>query len=229
VSERDAAPWPPGTAVAAGPLVVPQLAMPGVDAGALVALGQHRLTYVVASDGEELVLVDQHTAHERVRYERILGQLGGGAPASQMLLVPLVCEVPPRLRPLLEEQAPLLRAIGYDVEEFGGGSVRITAVPALLPADDHGATLVAMLGDLVEREEGSWAVSEPMEKLAATVACHSAVRAGQALAREPMARLLADLMAARHPGLCPHGRPTMVRVPQAEVARWFGRTGWRRQ
>jgi DNA mismatch repair protein MutL len=86
-----------------------------------------------------------------------------------------------------------------------------------------------MLGDLTDREEGSWAVSEPLEKLAATVACHSAVRAGQALAREPMARLLVDLHAARQPGLCPHGRPTMVRVPQSEVARWFGRTGWRRQ
>jgi DNA mismatch repair protein MutL len=203
--------------------------MPEAAAGALVALGQHRLTYVVATDGEELVLVDQHTAHERVRYERVLEQVGGGAPASQMLLVPMVVEVPPRLRPLLEAQAPLLRSIGYDVEEFGSRSVRLTAVPALLPADDHGATLLAMLADLMDREEGGWAVAQPLEKLAATVACHSAVRAGQPLGREPMARLLADLMASRQPGLCPHGRPTMVRVPQAEVARWFGRTGWRRQ
>jgi DNA mismatch repair protein MutL len=229
VSEGEAAPWPPGTALAAGPLAVPQLAMPEVAAAALLPLGQHRLTYVVATDGEELVLVDQHTAHERVRYERVLEQISGGAPPSQMLLVPMVVEVPPRLRPLLEAQAPLLRTIGYDVEEFGKGSVRVTAVPALLPADDHGATLLAMLADLMDREEGSWAVSEPLEKLAATLACHSAVRAGQPMAREPMARLLVDLLAARQPGLCPHGRPTMVRVPQAEVARWFGRTGWRRQ
>jgi len=229
VSEAEAQPWPPGSAAPAGVLAPPQLAMPGVPTAALIALGQHRLTYVVATDGEELVLVDQHTAHERVRYERILDQLAGGAPASQLLLVPMVCEVPPRLRPLLEAQGLLLRAIGYDVEGFGGGSVRITAVPALLPADDHGATLLAMLCDLMEREEGGWAVSEPLEKLAATVACHSAVRAGQPLAREPMGRLLADLLSSRQPGLCPHGRPTMVRVPQAEVARWFGRTGWRRQ
>jgi DNA mismatch repair protein MutL len=227
VHEADSEPWPPGAAESSA-AVLPRLAGIG-EAPALVALGQHRSTYVVATDGEELVLVDQHTAHERVRYERILDQMRSGTPASQMLLVPMVCEVAPRLRPLLEAQAPLLRAIGYDVEEFGGATVRITAVPALLPAGDHGATLMAVLHDLAEREDGSWAVSEPAEKLAATVACHSAIRAGQTLAREPMARLLADLLAARQPGLCPHGRPTMVRVPQAEVARWFGRTGWRRQ
>jgi len=86
-----------------------------------------------------------------------------------------------------------------------------------------------VLADLADREEAGWAVREPVEKLAATVACHSAVRAGQALSREPMVRLVADLLKARHPGLCPHGRPTMVRVPQDEVTRWFGRTGWRRQ
>jgi DNA mismatch repair protein MutL len=228
VNESDAEPWMGG-----GPAVMATLPAPATlpDVGAPVplALGQHRNTYVVATDGDELVLVDQHTAHERVRYEKILGQLGAGAPPSQMLLVPMVCEVPPALRPLLEAQAPLLRTIGYDVEEFGGASIRITAVPAVLPADDHGAALLAVLRDLADREDAGWAVSQPLEKLAATVACHSAIRAGQPLAREPMVRLLADLMAARQPGLCPHGRPTMVRVPQAEVARWFGRVGWKRQ
>jgi DNA mismatch repair protein MutL len=72
-------------------------------------------------------------------------------------------------------------------------------------------------------------VARGIERLAATVACHSAVRAGQPLAREAMSRLLCDLMRARQPGLCPHGRPTLVRIPQAEVARWFGRAGWKRQ
>jgi DNA mismatch repair protein MutL len=224
------APWAPAVAgPGARPAPEPVAAQPPLLAGAPLVLGQHRLTYVVASDGEELLLVDQHTAHERVRYERILDELGRGAAASQLLLVPMVCDVPPGLRPLLEAQAPLLRTIGYDVDEFGGGSVRITAVPTLLPAGDHGSNLMVVLRDLSEREEAGWAVSEPIEKLAATVACHSAVRAGQPLGREPMVRLLADLLAARQPGLCPHGRPTMVRVPQAEVARWFGRTGWRRQ
>ena len=221
------APWVPG---GGGPVAVPSepLQEPLVVSGPFV-LGQHRRTYVVASDGEELLLVDQHTAHERVRYELILEQLQRGTPAAQMLLVPIVCDVPPRLRPLLETQAPLLRAIGYDVEEFGGASLRIAAVPALLPAGDHGAALLAVLADLAEREEGGFSVREPVQKLAATVACHSSVRAGQALAREPMVRLLADLLKTEHPGLCPHGRPTMVRVPQDEVTRWFGRTGWRRQ
>jgi DNA mismatch repair protein MutL len=232
VNESPWVPWQPQDgSSAAGPSLatpVPQIGLEGVPP-VLMALGQHRATYVVATDGQELVLVDQHTAHERVRYERLLDQLEQGSPASQMLLVPIVSEVPPRLRPLLDAQAPLLRRVGYDVEEFGGGSIRITAVPALLPADDHGRTLLAMLADLADRDDGDWAVSQAVEKLAATVACHSAVRAGQPLAREAMTQLLHDVLRARHPGLCPHGRPTMVRIPQSEVARWFGRTGWRRQ
>jgi DNA mismatch repair protein MutL len=222
------APWPPEPVAAAGDVPAALLQEP-LLATVPQVLGQHRLTYVVASDGDQLLLVDQHTAHERVRFEQILDRLQGGDAAAQMLLVPIVCDVPPRLRPLLEAHAPLLRSIGYDVEEFGGASLRIAAVPALLPAGDHGAALMAVLADLADREEAGWAVREPLEKLAATVACHSAVRAGQALGREPMVRLVADLLKARHPGLCPHGRPTMVRVPQDEVTRWFGRTGWRRQ
>ena len=225
------APWAPpveGAAVVAGPARVEPLQEP-LLATVPQVLGQHRLTYVVASDGDQLLLVDQHTAHERVRFELILDRLQKGDAAAQMLLVPIVCEVAPRLRPLLEAHAPLLRSLGYDVEEFGGASLRIAAVPALLPPGDHGAALMAVLADLADREEAGWAVREPVEKLAATVACHSAVRAGQALSREPMVRLVADLLKARHPGLCPHGRPTMVRVPQDEVTRWFGRTGWRRQ
>ncbi|HET8645178.1 MAG TPA: hypothetical protein VFO85_06800, partial [Vicinamibacteria bacterium] len=229
VSEGYAQPWPPAANAGAAPAPVAQLPVAGPEAAVLVPLGQHRQTYIVATDGDELVLVDQHTAHERVRFERVMAELGTGAAESQLLLVPLVFTPSPAVRPLLEAQAPLLRGVGYEVEEFGGAAVRITAVPAVMPGGDHGATLLAILRDLAEREDGSWAVSAPAEKVAATVACHSSVRAGQALAREPMARLLADLLAARQPGLCPHGRPTMVRVPQAEVARWFGRTGWRRQ
>jgi DNA mismatch repair protein MutL len=102
-------------------------------------------------------------------------------------------------------------------------------VPAVLGTRDPGPALEAILRDLLERDASEWAVVGARDRLAATLACHSSVRAGQALGLEPMAAIVRDLYATQHRTLCPHGRPTLVRVPRDEVSRWFGRTGWRRQ
>jgi DNA mismatch repair protein MutL len=211
----------------------------GIEAGAERAapqpalvplvLGQHRQIYIVASDGEELVLVDQHTAHERVRFEGLLEDLARRSVASQRLLTPTVVELPPELRPVLDAHADALGEMGYEVDGFGAGSTRVAAVPAVLGARDPRAALERLLRDLREREGGDWTVSGLRERLAATLACHSAVRAGQALAVESMAAIVRDLFRTAHPTLCPHGRPTLVRLPREEVSRWFGRTGWKRQ
>jgi DNA mismatch repair protein MutL len=194
----------------------------------LAVLGQHRLTYIVASDADELVLVDQHTAHERVRFEALLRRAETRLVESQRLLEPEVVAVPPALQPLLGSELPALVDLGFDAEPFGGGTLRIRAVPALLGPRDAGAAVLGLLNDLLEREEKDWIVAGSRDRLAATLACHSAVRAGQALTRETMAAIVSDLQATAHPGLCPHGRPTLVRVPRQDVARWFGRTGWGR-
>ena len=198
------------------------------DAGPFV-LGQHRNTYVVATDGEELLLVDQHTAHERVRFERLQASLAARSVESQRLLVPVVHEIAPRVRPLIEEHAEALAALGFDVEAFGGGSIRIASVPALLGTRDPGPALEALLRELVEREAADWTVSSTRDRLAATLACHSSVKAGEALSRERMGAIVRDLMKTEHPLSCPHGRPTLARIPREDVTRWFGRTGWRRQ
>ena len=218
----------------AGPLLVAEARAFEVEAGAearaeLRVLGQHRNTYIVATDGLELVLVDQHTAHERVRFERLLSRVEGRAAESQLLLVPTVWSLAPELLPLLEEHAEALAGLGYDVEPFGGGSARLRAVPALLGPQEPGAGLERLLRDVRDREGTEWAVASFKDRLAATLACHSAVRAGQALTEESMIGITNDLLKTRHPTLCPHGRPTMVRLPQEDVSRWFGRTGWRRQ
>ena len=192
-------------------------------------LGQHRNTYLVATDGEDLLLVDQHTAHERARFERLMAQLETGAVESQLLLAPLVFTPAPAVRAVLESSGRELAAVGYDVEPFGGDAVRVRAVPALLPAADPGRALEALLRDLLEREGSEWLVAGLRERVAATLACHSAVRAGQPLSLEAMTAIVRDLGRAAHPTLCPHGRPTVVRIPRGEVTRWFGRGGWRRQ
>ncbi len=200
-----------------------------LDSPAPVVLGQHRLVYIVASDGDELVLVDQHTAHERVRFERLLARADKRMVEAQGLLTPAVVELAPNLRPVLEAQVEGLRELGYDVEPFGGGATRLRAVPAVLGTRDPGPALEAILRDLAERDAADWAVASARDRLAATLACHSAVRAGQALGLEQMKTIVSDLLATAHRTLCPHGRPTMVRVPKDELSRWFGRTGWRRQ
>jgi DNA mismatch repair protein MutL len=202
---------------------------PLFPAGPPTVLGQHRNTYIVATDGEDLLLVDQHTAHERVRFELLQDALSRRAVDSQILLAPLVLTVAPVVRPLLEAQAEALRRLGFDVEPFGGDSVRVRAVPAGLGTRDPGPALEGMLRDVLERDAADWIVSGTADRLVATLACHTSVRAGERLPVDKMTAIVQDLAASEHPTLCPHGRATSVRIPRGDVSRWFGRSGWRRQ
>ena len=204
-------------------------AAPLFEAAGPTVLGQHRNTYIVATDGEDLILVDQHTAHERVRYEALVSAHEVHRVESQMLLLPVVVTLAPRLRPVLEGSVDDLRAVGYDVEPFGGDAVRVCAVPAVLAGRDPAAGLEHVLRDLLERETAGGEMAAARHRVFATIACHSAARGGQPLARETMAAIVAGLWQAAQPAVCPHGRPTRVRVPRDDVSRWFGRTGWRRQ
>ena len=201
---------------------------PLLEAAPPTVLGQHRNTYIVVTDGEDLILVDQHTAHERVRFEAVVDGLERHAVESQILLVPLVVTLPPRLRPGLDAHQETLRDLGFDAEPFGGDAVRVAAVPAVLGGRDPGTALETLLAELVDRESADWAVSSARERIAATLACHSAARAGQPLALDAMRAIVNGLWAARQPVSCPHGRPTRVRVPRDDVSRWFRRTGWAR-
>jgi len=215
----------PGPVPAAqpAPVSVPPAALP------VSVIGQHRNTYILVTGGEDLVLVDQHTAHERVKFEALLQRMAARAVESQVLLLPLVVQLPAELRPIVEQSASLLLDLGFDIEPFGGDSLRVRAVPALLGTRDPGPALEGMLRDVRDRETSEWIVSGARERLAASLACHSAVRAGQLLSRESMTAIVQDLARTEHPHLCPHGRATTVRIPQEDVSRWFGRTGWKRR
>jgi DNA mismatch repair protein MutL len=202
---------------------------PLLTPAAPTVLGQHRNTYIVASDGDDILLVDQHTAQERVLFERIRERRAKQGIESQLLLSALTVDLSPDVAALLEEHAVLINALGFDAEPFGGGSVRLRAVPALLGSRDPGVTLQGILRDLLERDAAEWAVAGAEDRLAATLACHASVRGGEPLRQEVMTVIVRDLFAATHPGLCPHGRPTSMRIPREDVARWFGRAGWRRQ
>jgi len=185
----------------------------------LRALGQVGMTYVVAEGPEGLYLVDQHAAHERILFERFLGHRDASAAERQALLEPLPVELTPRQQALVEEMAEALEEQGFSLEPFGERAYLVRAVPAALGEKDVAQAVLRFL-DLVERED---AVSDRRERVAISLACHSAIRAGQALNPEEMRELLRQLEETQMPRTCPHGRPTMIHLSADALAREFHR------
>ena len=181
-------------------------------------LGQVHRTYVVAEGPDGVYFVDQHTAHERVRYEEIQAQRAGAGVASQALLDPLVVDLTPRQWGLLGEGAPSLRALGFAFEPFGERSVLLRAVPAILRLTDLARAFTDVV-DALAMEGPTAGVDAP----SAVLACHSAVRAGDALSPEEIRELLGRLEGLDIWRYCPHGRPIVIRLDAAQLARDFRR------
>ncbi len=189
-----------------------------VPGSVLRPIGQVGPGYLVAEGPHGLVLVDQHAAHERVLYNRLLERLRDGRGASQPLLIPQAVDVEPALLAAAADHRADLANLGLEYEEFGPRSVRITAVPVEMPAGRATAAIQETLAALAEnRGDGA------MEKAAAALACHSAVRFGDVLDISEQRRLLADLEAAAESITCPHGRPTRLLVEWQELTRHFRR------
>lgn len=188
----------------------------------LIPLGQFRETFIIAVDDEGIAIIDQHVAHERVLFERTMERLTRGAIEAQRLLVPLVIELPPGAQEVLEQRQAELTQLGFEVDGFGGGTVRIVAVPALLPMEDSAATVRALADDLEGLDHGA-RVHEALGRLAATVACHAAVKANDRLTHEKMLHILDELRATAYSTICPHGRPVMLRITRRELEKNFER------
>jgi DNA mismatch repair protein MutL len=187
-------------------------------AGVLRPIGQAGPGYLVAEGPHGLVLVDQHAAHERVLYNRLLERLRTGRGASQPLLIPQAVDVDPNLIAAAADHRAELANLGLEYEEFGPRSLRITAVPVELPSGRATAAIQEILAALAEsRGDGA------MERAAAALACHSAVRFGDVLDVAEQRRLLADLETADESITCPHGRPTRLLVEWQELTRHFRR------
>jgi len=179
-------------------------------------LEQVARTYILAADGDTLLLVDQHAAHERIAYERIVDAARSGAP-SEPLLVPLVVELDTEQSAALTELLETLREGGLEIEPFGEGVFRIIATPAGYGARQF--DLAGFLDDLAA--EGKQ--RDVRERVWASLACHCVCVAGERLERGEMTMLLERLQHCRNPMHCPHGRPTMVRLDSQDVARMFKR------
>ena len=217
--EPPAAPSP-SAVEAPSSLGVPQSSASSVRP--MIALGQFRDTFIIAMDDEGLCIIDQHVAHERVLFERIMQRLTTENLESQGMLVPMILELPAAERNALISRAEALAKFGFEVEDFGGDSIKVTAMPALLPRDECDAALRALADDLEGLDRGL-RLEDSLKQIAATTACHAAVKANYPLTLEKMHHILEELRATAYSTVCPHGRPVMLRITRREIEKNFDR------
>lgn len=208
------------------PINVPAPAAPPQSAFKLPPLrvvGQVGETYIVAEAPDGMYLVDQHAAHERVVYERLMRQRGSQSLDRQSLLIPTPVELQPAVVTLLMGHLAELETWGFKLEVDGSGTLLVKEVPVGLLEGEVGPALLE-LGDHLLQAGGS-TPSDWREQALTTIACHSAIRAGQVLSHEEMRQLLQQLERCLMPRTCPHGRPTTLLLSQSQLERQFGRKG----
>jgi DNA mismatch repair protein MutL len=230
LSRQSSAPllWEHGVRVAASPSPVAST-VPNGGSGAVAAtpsqtlpvlrvIGQMGATYIIAEGPEGMYLIDQHAAHERVLYERFWRKRLHGAPDVQALLEPVSFELSPRQWTFIAEQEEALAGHGFEIEPFGDGACVLRALPRSLAEGDVRKAVLEFVDTMFEEGEG-----DRRDRVAMSLACHGAVRAGKTLTIEEMRELARQLEESETPNTCPHGRPTMIHLSAETLAREFGR------
>ncbi len=199
----------------------PQESASGESAPAMASMWQLHETYIMAAIENGLLMVDQHAAHERVLYEQALRRLQGEQAPSQELLFPVTVDLAPDEFSILLEVHGVLEALGFHLERFGGTTVLVHAIPAGLREWRHGA----ILRDVLDHFADLPTQLDIQERIARSVACHGAVKAGQKLSLTEMNALIDQLFATEKPQGDPHGRPVFLRIELDDLHRRFGRSG----
>jgi DNA mismatch repair protein MutL len=194
----------------------------GADIRPMIPLGQFRDTFIIAIDDEGVSIVDQHVAHERVLFEQVMERLTTGRLESQRLLEPIILPLAADARQALAAHAPELERFGFEIDEFGGDSVRVAALPAILDRRAAESAVRALAADLEGLDRGA-GVEEGLRRLAATTACHAAVKANYPLTHDKMAYILDELRRTAYSSVCPHGRPVVLRLSRREIEKNFQR------
>ena len=184
----------------------------------LRVVGQVMSSYIVAEGPDGLYLIDQHAAHERVRFDKLRRQREKSQPDLQGLLEPSTFEVTPRQDEILKSCYGELADFGFSLEPFGDRTYLVRTVPAMVAGDDWPGMLREMLDALSGEVRSKWE-----EKMIASIACHGAVKSGQTLSDDEMRALVRQLEQAVNPHTCPHGRPTVIKLSTAQLEREFGR------
>jgi len=187
-------------------------------------IGQYRDSFLLLEDGHGLVIVDQHVAHERVLYERIVQRLANGDAPSQRLLAPRLLEVGEAMAAAVPAVEELFRQVGLEVEAFGPDTVRVSSVPPEVEPESVDRVVEEIL-DRATALDGvpERAIEELSEELAASLSCRGAIKVNHRLSRQEQLALLEDLVATDNPYRCPHGRPIILRLSQEEMERRLGR------
>jgi DNA mismatch repair protein MutL len=188
----------------------------------IVPLGQIDNSFIVASDRGALLIIDQHVAHERVLFEKVLHQRSQGRVESQRLLLPIIVELTPRQQVILENITPELSACGFEVEPFGRKTIAIKSAPAGLTTEDIQKLMNELLEGL-EKEVQAVSLTRLREKIAASIACHAAIKVNTRLDHSKMIWLIDELLKTQHPMSCPHGRPIILRYEKNEILKAFKR------
>ncbi|MFC2034181.1 DNA mismatch repair endonuclease MutL [Chloroflexota bacterium] len=186
---------------------------------ALRLLGQLDSSYIIAEGPDGLHLIDQHAAHERIQFEKINHQISRKEIEIQGMLEPATLEVSIKQDVILKAQYERLAEFGFTIEPFGERTYLVRAIPALLHKKDWREVLGELLDDTPQGGNNDW-----LEKIAISIACHSAIRAGQTLSDDEMRELLRQLEQTAIPNTCPHGRPTMIQLNMKQLEKEFGRS-----
>ena len=188
----------------------------------LKPLGQIRESFILAVNDEGLWIIDQHVAHERVLFERILKQRSAQKVESQHLLMPLLLELTPAQQALFSEISEELGNNGFEVEPFGTRSIAIKVAPAGIDASQVEKMLYELL-DQIAREDQAINMEKVRTRIAASVACHAAIKVNMPLEQNKMEWLLAELAKTDCPMTCPHGRPVVLRYSMKDIQKAFKR------
>jgi len=194
----------------------------GADVRPMIPLGQFRDTFIIAIDDEGVSIIDQHVAHERVLFEQVMERLTAGRMESQRLLVPLVLQLSAPQRGALAAHANDLERLGFEIDAFGADHVRLAAAPAILDQASAETAVRALAEDLEGLDRGA-SMEESLKRIAATTACHAAVKANYPLTMEKMTYILAELRRTAYSSVCPHGRPVVLRLTRREIEKNFQR------
>ena len=197
--------------------------VPGSTEGALRPLAQLRDSYILAEDGDGLVLVDQHAAHERVLFERYLAQSEQRAVEVQKLMFPVTVELAPHEFVLFEQELEQFHRLGFAVEPFGGTSVRLDGIPVHASSVAPEALFRELLGEAAKSRSVASDSAELRRLLITSAACQAAIKVHYHLAPGQMRQLLEDLAGVENPSTCPHGRPALFRLSMDEIERAFRR------
>lgn len=188
----------------------------------LVVIGQYNALYILCQDGPDLVIVDQHAAHERVAFERLKGEFAAGRVESQGLLFPETVELSHGEAAFLKSNMGDISRLGYELEEFGGSTWILNAAPRLLAGGDYLRVLRDMLEDMLALGR-SRAFADILEEMLSRIACHSVVRGSHPLSNREIMALFSDMDATDFAGNCPHGRPVLQKLTLGEIERMFKR------